>query len=223
MAYERVILPSEEPERDQLTSDMAGIGMSFAARENTEANVENTIYFASVDGMERNDLRTLSVLTMWIEVYVPWIIVDRLTALVRESSSDRVRAYWASIARWKSSDRRFARLAKLYKGPRLDLTSGTEFLITRNGEDERFKGTFLRVANKTVRRRERDVFPPATVQRTNLLIRYRIMMGPTYRSDMWAMLDLHPDLSPAELARRTYGSYPTAWYVKKEWAIIHEQ
>ena len=35
-------------------------------------------------------------------------------------------------------------------------------------------------------------------------------MGPTYRSDMWAALEINPDLTPAELARQTYGSFPTA-------------
>ena len=46
------------------------------------------------------------------------------------------------------------------------------------------------------------------------------LIGPTYRADMWAELDLDPALIPAELARRAYGSFATAWEVKQQWGII---
>jgi hypothetical protein len=222
MAYARRIQPLLKPERYQLTSDMAGIGMNFDAEPNREANVEDTIYFASIDGMEAGDLRTLSVLTTWMDIYSPWIIVDRLARLVVNTGSRRVLAYWASIARWKRHDSRFFRLAGLYRGRRINLLpSGTDFLISRNGEDPRFQAVSLRVPMKTLRQREMDVISPDRVQKKNLFIRYRIMMGPTYRSDTWAMLDLHRDLTPADLARRTYSSYPTAWHVKKDWETIN--
>ena len=222
MAYERQIMPFQEPGRAQLTSDMAGIGMNFDARPNREANVEDTIFFASVEGMDRGDLRTLSVLTMWLESYFPRVLVDRLTRLVAEEGSKRVRAYWASIARWKKSDRRFERMAGSNRGRKVDLLeSGTDFLIRRNGEDPRFASGPLRVPKKTLRRREMDVIPPAKVQKSNLFIRYRIMIGPTYRSDIWALLEMHPDLSPAEIARRVYASYPTAWHSRKDWELLN--
>ena len=58
------------------------------------------------------------------------------------------------------------------------------------------------------------------MQKYNLNLRFRIMMGPTYRSDMWAALERDPDLSPAEVARQTYGSFASAWRVKKDWEIL---
>ena len=42
----------------------------------------------------------------------------------------------------------------------------------------------------------------------------RVMLGPSYRADMWAELESDPSLPPAELARRAYGSFATAWQVR---------
>jgi hypothetical protein len=39
-------------------------------------------------------------------------------------------------------------------------------------------------------------------------------MGPTYRADVWVALEAAPHLSVAELARRTYASFATAWQAK---------
>jgi hypothetical protein len=46
------------------------------------------------------------------------------------------------------------------------------------------------------------------------------MMGTSYRADCWAALEDQPSLSAAELARRTYASFATAWQVKRDFAII---
>jgi hypothetical protein len=48
-------------------------------------------------------------------------------------------------------------------------------------------------------------------------------MGPGYRADMWAALEAEPTLKPAELARRTYGPFATAWRVKRvkqDWQVL---
>jgi len=45
-------------------------------------------------------------------------------------------------------------------------------------------------------------------------------MGPSYRADMWATLEAEPQLSAAELARRTYGSFASAWHVRKAFATL---
>ena len=52
--------------------------------------------------------------------------------------------------------------------------------------------------------------------------RRRIMLGPSYRADMWAELDRNPTLTAAELARRTYGSFATAWHVLRDWELLRE-
>ena len=48
----------------------------------------------------------------------------------------------------------------------------------------------------------------------------RVMMGPGYRADMWAAIEAEPHLSAAELARLTYGSFATAWNVRRAFAML---
>jgi len=222
MSYSRLIFPVEVPSSQTLTAGMAGIGMHFHAVANREANVEDTIFYASLDGMERGDLRTLSVLVRWLTGYSRWIIADRLIRLVSSSESLRLRAFWSAVALWKKSDWRFARLAKLYQGPRIDLLdSGTQFLLQRHGESEIFKDSPLRIPASVLRDREMDVAPIEETQKHHLSLHYRVVMGPCFRADMWAVLDRYPEVSASELARRTYGSFATAWQVKKDWQVIH--
>jgi hypothetical protein len=46
------------------------------------------------------------------------------------------------------------------------------------------------------------------------------MMGPGYRADMWSALERDSTLSAAELARRTYGSFATAWHVRQDFGLL---
>jgi hypothetical protein len=222
MGYSRLIFPVEVPSGQVLTANMAGIGMHFHAEANREANIEDTIFYASVDGTEQGDLRTLSVLMRWLAGHSRWVIADRLIRLVSASESPRVQAFWSAVAHWKKSDWRFVRLAKLYQGPRLDLLeTGTDFLIQRHGEGEKFKDSPLRVPASVLRDREMDVAPIEATQKHHRALHYRVVMGPCFRADMWAVLDHEPAISASELARRTYGSFATAWQVKKDWQVIH--
>src|ERR1700730_8815831 len=114
MAFNRAFAPSPLVNADGLTSRMVGIGMNFAASPVAEPNIEDTILFASIEGMEKYDLRVLAVLLTWFGVHAAWVNADRLTKLVAAQSSPRVRAFWSAVARWQKKDRRFARLARLY-------------------------------------------------------------------------------------------------------------
>ena len=221
MAFSRAILPLHRPDEEELTRAMAAIGMRFAAEPATEANIEDTLLFASEAGMEGDDLRVLSILVTWFGVHAPWVNADRLVRITREHPSDRVRALWSALGRWQSSDRRFARLVKVYEGARVDLLRvGTEFQLQRRGEDPRFEGSALRVPAGVLRDREGDVADPKTLCRQHLAYRYRVMMGPSYRADMWAALESDPDVSSADLARRAYGSFATAWQVRRDFALV---
>jgi hypothetical protein len=127
---------------DVLTSDMVGIGMNFAAGPAPDPNIEDTLLYASVDAIEKPDLRTLAVLVTWFGVHSSWVNVDRLTHLVGEQPSERVRALWSALARWQEKDRRFVRLSRLYTDPQQDLLYlGAEFRIKRHGADPRFEGS----------------------------------------------------------------------------------
>jgi len=221
--YRRQLKRSEPLGGEALTAAMVGIGMSFAAKAAQSPNIEDTLLFASKEGLEKHDLRVLSVLTTWIGVHSAWINADRLIRLVAEETDPRVRAFWAAVAHWLKADRRFARLTKVHTGPRVDLLpTGTDFQIARHGEDSRFVGGPLRVPANVLRDRPADVLTAAALARRHAGYRHRVIMGPSYRADMWGTLQASPSLSVAELARRAYGSFATAWQVKRDWTVLHE-
>lgn len=221
MAFKRAFLPSVEPEANELTAAMAGIGIAFAVKRSVEANIENTLLFASVEGMERDDLRVLSVLVTWFFTHVSWVNADRLTKLAKQHSSVRVRAFWTALAQAVAAKhKRFVPLAKVHRGDRVDvLRVGMEFQLKRNGEDERFAATALRVPANVLRDRASDVLTPQQLAKRHGAYRWRVIIGPTYRADMWAALEQDSTLSAAELARRTHGSFSTAWHARRDFSI----
>ena len=219
MGFSRAVPPVSPPEADTLTEDMAGIGMNLGGRANHRANIENTLFFASEEGMDRADLRVLSILVTWLGVHGARVNVDRLGKLVEAGGSKRVRAFWAAVGRWLAKDRRYFRLIRLYTAKPLDLLDvGTEFQIRRHGEDRRFEGTALRVPGNVLRDRPADVMTPEQLARQHRVYSWRIVIGPTFRADMWAEMEGTPGLKAAEIARRTYGSFATAWQVKRDWS-----
>jgi hypothetical protein len=96
------------------------------------------------------------------------------------------------------------------------LPVGTDFQIERRGEDPCFQDSTLRVPAGVLRDRQQDVLSPRELAKRHAAYRQRVIMGPTYRADMWTLLEDEPTSSPAELARRSYGSFATAWQVKRE-------
>lgn len=222
MVFNRQFLPRAVARDEQaLLSNFAGIGMNFAAERTRDPNIEDTIIAASIEGLENDDLRVLSILTTWIGVHSAILNVDRLTQIVAHQS-DRVKAYWTAIAMWQIKDRRFAKMTSIYSGSPIELLPvGTNFQIERHGEDHRFKNSPLRVPAKTLRDRESDVLPPAELARTLEAYKWRTVIGPTYRADMWAALEKNALLSITELAHLAYGSFATAWKVKKDWLVAH--
>lgn len=222
MSYKRNIMPARSIRSDALTSAMAGIGMNFAAKADHDANIEDALYFASIEGMENDDLRTLAVLVDWLEEHSRWVNADRLYRLISNHDSDRVRAFWSAVAQWQEKDRRFARMGNLYKRPRIDLLkTGTDFLVDRHGEDDRFRDGPLRAPANVLRNRPADVLSPEELAKRHRAYCFRVMMGPTYRADMWAVMEVDPSISVAELARRTYGSFATASQVKRDWNLLN--
>lgn len=223
MSFRRQIKPLVLLEGAGLDRAMSGLGMSFAVEPELYPAIEDVLFFASQLGMEKNDFRVLNVLCKWIDVHAARINADRLTRLVDHCAErERTRAFWAAVGQWKHRDRRFERLAAIRStDDRVDLFAGASFQVQRRGEHPWFAGTSLRVAAGTLRDRASDVASPGHLAHLHPVYRERVVQGPSYRADMWAALTIDSSLAPAELAKRTYGSFATAWEVRRDWDLVH--
>jgi hypothetical protein len=222
MAFRKSVA-APHPDPRTLTARLVGIGMNFDAEPDPHAAIEDTVVHASEAGMVEDDLRVLSVLTTWLGTHHGHVDADRLVRLVSEHPSERVRAYWSAIAKWLAKDRRFARLVSSYDGPPVELLRvGNGFQMGRRGEDERFAGTSLRVPAGTLRDRAADVLSPRDLARHHAGYRNRVLMGPTWRADIWSVLVLNPKLTPAETARQVGCAFSTAWEVVQDFASYRE-
>ncbi len=223
MGYKRAAVPSL-PAGEALTAAMVGIGVGFAANATEQPNIEDTLLAASIEGMENDDLRVLSTLTTWLGVHHQRVNADRLIRIVSKRGEQRVLAYWAAVAHWLKQDRRLSRLVELAPKRRIHLLRvGSEFQLKRRGEDPRFAGSVLIVPQGVLRDREADVLSPHQLASLHRGYFQRVQMGPSYRADLWALLEGEPTLSPTELARRGYGSFATAWQVKRDFETLHRQ
>lgn len=223
MAFSRTLMPGARPDPAALTADMSGIGLNFAAAPNPTANAEDTLVFASELGMDDGDLRVLAMLTTWFGQHHALVNADRLVRVVAAHPSARLRAFWAALAAWQSGDRRFRRLATDHEGERHDLLPvGTEFQLRRRGPDERFEGSPLRVPKGILRDRAADVLSKEALVRLHPGIRNRVRFGPNWRADVWTALEADPQASTAEIARRSYSSFATAWQVAQDFRLLRE-
>lgn len=215
MAFRRKTVPTPVADSgpSPLAADLAAIGMKLSvAPAKNEPNIEDTLIRAAEEALDR-DFRLLAPLLLWFRIHHHWINADRLTRLVRDHASDRARALWAGLGRWMKVDRRFARLIPLHRGPRV--------VVAGEGpEDPRFRRGPIRIPASATRERAADVLSPALLARRHGAYRWRLVIGPSYRADMWAALEADPTLSTSELARRAYGSFGTAWLVKRDRDIL---
>jgi hypothetical protein len=166
-----------------------------------------------------DDLRLLSVVTTWLGVHSPRLHVGELVRLLPHAERacadrDRFRAYWAGVAHWLRSDSRWGKVAHMYAGSDVYLSSvGDEvarLALVRKGEDPRFTGSRLRVPSGMLRDRIADVSSPERLAANHPWYRERLRQGPTYRADCWAELERAPEMSAAELSRRVGCTYPVA-------------
>jgi hypothetical protein len=65
------------------------------------------------------------------------------------------------------------------------------------------------------------VLTPETLARRHAGYRNRLLMGPTWRADVWTVLERTPQLSVAEVARRASCSFATAWRGVHDFRVLH--
>lgn len=237
MSFKREIIPNEYKTGDEFYADLLGIGFKLSGDKiRSNPNIEETLIAASMEALINHEPRVIFLLTDWISLHFERVNVDRLLQLLEaldEKVFHAVRVYWCANAQRMKLDPRTSvrKLRRIYSGPIRNITAlmenipnapddGTELLIMKNGEDDRFKGTCLRVPKLYIRHRLRDVMTPEELARSHIPYRYRIMMGATYRSDMWAALRLNPELSVGDIARFSFGTFEMARQVRRDYLIV---
>jgi hypothetical protein len=203
---------------------LIGIGIRLGGTPpSAPPNIEDVLYFGLLEALAVPDYRLLALLVDWLLIHGEAVNVDRLTRLVAHVEVPLVRAFWGAIGQWLSKkDTRWKKTAQFAAPKRADLfESGTDFLITKHGgEDSRFQGTCIRIPAGTLRHRPDDILPPEALAARHPGYYFRLVIGPTYRADMWAFLEREPSAPAADVARFAYGSFTSAWGVKKDFERI---
>ena len=217
-----------------MDSDLRAIGFNLSSRKkSTDPNIEAVIISASIEAVNNKGNRIGGLLVDWITIHSLRINVDKLTKFVFSLSDIEykfVKIFWcANAQRLFIRDQRFKRLSELYKGRRVNFADHfikkgqrkvTKMLIKIKGEDERFKRTCIRVPKGYFSERPHQIFPVFVIAKSHLPYRYRVMMGPSYRADLWALLDDDPSISAYALAKKAYCSYRAAYMVKKDYELL---
>ena len=217
-----------------LDNDLRAIGFNINCKKKSiDPNIEVSIVSASVEAVNNKDNRIGGLLVDWITAHYLRINADRLTKFVcRLSDSEYkfVKIFWcANAQRLFMKDQRFKRLSELYKGRRINFADRflknrkqktTKLLIEIKGEDERFKKTCIRVPKGYFSERPNQIFPVSVVAKNHLPFRYRVMMGPSYRADLWALLDNAPSISAYALGKKAHCSYRAAYIAKKDYELL---
>jgi hypothetical protein len=64
------------------------------------------------------------------------------------------------------------------------------------------------------------VLSPAVLRRRHAGYRNRVIMGPSFRADVWTALQHAPELSIAALARKAACSFATAWQAAQDYRLL---
>ena len=217
-----------------LDSDLRAIGFNLGGRKkSTDPNIEASIISASIEAVNNKDNRIAGLLVDWFTTHYLRVNVDRLTKFIfslNDSDYKFVKIFWcANAQRLFIKDQRFKRLSKLYSGKRLNFADRsvergqkrvTKMLIEIKGEDERFKRTCIRVPKGYFSERPHQIVPVSVIAKNHLPYRYRVMMGSSYRADLWALLDSDPNISAYALGKKAHCSYRSAYIAKKDYELL---
>ena len=214
--------------------DLRAIGFNLGGRKKSiDPNIEASIISASIEAINNKDNRIGELLVDWITLHYLRVNVDRLTKFVfslSDSDYKFVKIFWcANAQRLFIKDQRIKRLSELYKGRRINFADRfvkkgepkvTKMLIEMKGEDERFKRTCIRVPKGYLSERPHQIFPVFVIAKNHLPYRYRVMMGSSYRADLWALLDSDPNISAYALGKKVHCSYRAAYIAKKDYGLL---
>jgi len=225
LAYLRQISPTSFSSGRELTKNLIAIGFNLEGRGNPSVNIEETIVAASLESIVRKDYRVLSLLIQWIETHSPFVLVDRLGKLASEIPHKKVRLFWCAVGQsLQGRDNRYLKLSKLFNKPKKTniLAIDVEFQKKRYGSYEFFDGTCIKIPKNFVRNRPQDILSVSKLAKIHGVYKNRVVMGASYRADLWATLEAERGkITATELARGAYCSYRSAWLAKEHFKMLN--
>jgi len=220
MSFKRIAAAQNLKSGTALTRDLVGIGFLLSAKGSRNPNIEDTILAASKEGIA-GDFRVLGMLLDWLEQHLDYVNVDRLIRAIHSLDDRKINLFWQAVSQIHGTDQRLKTLRESLPQRQQNIFDlDIDYQLKKYGEDSRFKDTVLKVPANFLRHRPQDTMPPKDLAHIHLFYYYRVMIGPSYRADMWAELELNPKLTAAELARRCYGSFATAWKVLQDKKLV---
>jgi len=218
----------------ELDNDLYALGFNLSSNHpSIDPPVEETLVAASIDAVVNDNSRIAGLLVDWISIHSERIHVERLYKILSglaDESFPFVKVFWAGNAkRLEASDWRFKKIVSLHSGKRLDYIDRlskpgvprmTDSYVKMNGEDDRFKGTCLRVPVNAFSHRPHQIAPAQEIAHVHMGFRYRIMMGVNYRADIWALLRRNPSLSGYRLSKIARCSAPAATKIRNDYLLV---
>ncbi|MBF0362410.1 MAG: hypothetical protein HQK49_15440 [Oligoflexia bacterium] len=218
MSFKREKCLKEFLKGEELTQGLLSLGVRIDSKFTNKKLFlpEDVLVSASIEGVE-GKYRTLSLVASWCFYHFQKINVTCLINQVSKIENPVVRAFWSAMGTALSKDRRFKKLEKVYSGPRINCPGAEGFHFKKYGEDQNFINSVLKVpANGLIRIREKDTVSPSELCKINPFYKWRTIIGPSYRADMWALAENNKNTKASELARKSHGSFATAYAVLQD-------
>lgn len=222
---------------DYLNGQLRSIGFNIACLQTPLASdIEETLISASVETLHQKDNRLGGLLVDWLSLHYEKLNVGKITKFINNLPDNKFKyvvCFWcANAQRFLQKDIRFKKLASIYKGKQIclaDVWQGssqlkkniiTHMFLDIYGEDERFKNTCILVPKNFFPHRGEQIFSPHKLAQWHAGYQCRVIMGASYRADVWSCLQQDPSMSAHALAKKNHCSYRTAYSVKKDFMTL---
>ncbi len=223
MGFSRVFRDETYLDGDNLTKSLVGLGFLLSSESKKNVNIEHCLISLIKESFSNDlayDLRLLALLVNWLEIHISQVNANRLIKLIEHLNNPKASRFLAAVFEYLS-DVRFKKFITNYSPKkRVQFLKSSSFLVKKNGEDIRFKNTKLIIHSKALPNRPDLIMSLSLLAKSHLYYRYRVLLGPTYRSDIIANLSIDESLSPAELARHHFTNYQTSYKAKKDFQIF---
>jgi hypothetical protein len=219
--YHRRDAPKTIYTGEALTARLLGIGIRFSTEAIRDPNIEDVLISAAHGAVMDGEGRLWTTLLDWWSVHHPCVNADRLVRALKELDLKPLQAFFAGLAQSMEPQGRFHALASIYRGPRLVIFNEEyRYRLARDGEAERFQGTALAVPSSLYQESTRDVFSQKELCAWHANYRWRVMIGPTFRADLWVACERGFSRTAYALAQETYCSLGAARRVLQDYELV---